>query len=36
MADKKIAIMTWLYNGNYGTLLQAKAMRLKTLITEAH
>lgn len=26
MADKKIAIMTWLYNGNYGTLLQAYAL----------
>lgn len=26
MADKKIAIMTWLYNGNYGTVLQAYAL----------
>lgn len=26
MANKKIAIMTWLYNGNYGTLLQAYAL----------
>lgn len=26
MSDKKIAIMTWLYNGNYGTVLQAYAL----------
>lgn len=26
MSDKKIAIMTWLYNGNYGTMLQAYAL----------